>query len=1212
MQQITVSSTLSMEEVEAGCGMPYWLAMALSEGRKLMIIHPGEAARKQAIAHLHSMRKEGIVDSSLHLTIERFVKLLHLDLRLPAVMEDNGITFEITHQALKSHANDYGFPLIQSNPKHNWTRSRSQRILALHSQIIGLLKPQNWEDDPGAMTCDQVIRSLEKSRGMTHHSRVAKVVLEQITKTSQVPFSLRDVDGIIMLNHANGLTEVELSILERISNLVNLHQLVNPGSYRLGFHGEYISDIHPIKSDSDLPTWVPPHELWVSNKPQEWRSTSSNTEIFHLMLESENHSAPAIADILSKLDDEDVTIVDGNALNLEKKLAPYLDNFGIRLRGKSIPVSSSSAVSRILSLIDISKGEEAWSLNRLQELEEQTNLPLRWEILDLEHPLNSDWSPKLNSETLVEIARGFHVLGGRGSLRRWLSTLSKATPRIAGDEKQSKYLEESQWWLASISRWMHPILSEKDRIVSMEPCIGCISGKELPLPDPPEDIISWFNSLLDQIDWLALSERDLLESNAIPGLQHLVETISILSQESTISFGENDFSEMLENLARNTTIPSRRGTDLGFRVLTPQQALGTTSEILILSGMDSQTWSMKPPTIPWLDENSRMKLGLNKPDERLRKGRHHLRHLLNSAKVVIILDSSLQDGIELSGPLEEWFNIVANDEEVKLENAPPFLSLSDWSPKTPNRSWCWQTIPGVGLRLVHKVSSMEMTGLGVHTHRSGILPRDNRQRAGLALIEDREMTEPPLNPESIAIAAKNELIPDQFSRRKDTALEGEIRTFENSGNLIRTYDYKMTPNRNNPPNSRNSPIWPHLGYHTESESFLGIDPRPITPSSTNLVAIDVRTGLSQVNLKLPKVWSQSRLQSWLFCPRKAWYEKHLKLGTEEEIPEDLAANARGNIVHFVAQAIFEAHLTSNLPDKLSSLQSGLKTSDLWDIALNTLIDKAPWMKRADGISAHRCKDLIGVTPSVWNSWLEGELDIPIGGRIGRMILEELSMINCAPIACEWQINSGNQNFVTMTLPSSPEKSESESSFNFTGVIDRVDALLIDYEFDDNATILPLDIDLNENLPTSQLVIIRDIKSLDGPRDNGKDLRHMKGLFEELQLALYARSWEITNPGHRVVGVGVTQVGIETQSWVEIDPDFIDLVEEKSIGNTTQYLVNQYRRPGEGVQPKSNPFRAWMRERISTANRVIEMAKSGQVPCNCSTIDSCRCMDRRGW
>ena len=1209
---------LSMEAIEAGVGAPNWLLEAIVSGQRLMVIHSTEASRKQTISDLHNMIGGGIVDSSHHLTIQRLISMLHIDLRLPAVMEDDGVTFELTHQALSSHAADYGFPLLQPNPQNVWTRSRSHRILSLHREIISLLKPHNWEEDPGAISCDKALKKLENKTGMTHPSRRARVVLDAITETDQIPFSLRDLSGIIMLDHASSLSEVEIAIMSRISQLVNLHQLVNPGSHRLGYHGEYIEDIHPVRKQSDLPNWVPEHKVWIPKQQQGWKSPNSNSNIYHLMVESENQSISAIGDLLSRVEG-DVMIVDGDSSNLRKKLSSHLENQGFRLRGENSTISSSPAVSRILSIIGISRGEEAWSLTRLTDLVEQIGLPMTWGVMNLEHPTDPAWKPKLHPETLVEIARGFHILGGRGSLRRWLSTLSQATPRFTGDEDQSRALEESQWWLAAMSRWMAPILSKQDREVAMQKCIGCISGEELPLPELIENPIIWFNSLLEQIDWRLLAGRDYVESNSIPGLQYFIESLTRLTQEMGLDFEGDDFCEMLQHLASNTQLPSRRGTDTGIRILNPNQALGTTSDTLILSGLNSNKWSMKSPSVPWLDEMSRMRLGINRPDDGLRKGRHHLRHLLNSSKTVVILDSSLQDGIEPAGPLEEWFSTISTDEdELNLENPPSFIDSNDWKPDTPDRSWSWQTIPDIGLRLVHKVSSMEMLADGVRTHRSGKLPRDELQRAGLASIEGREITSQPLNQNSILEAVKKDLLPDQYNRRKGISSfdVGEIFPFEDSGKMIRTKDYRLIPNRNNIPSARDSSQWPHLGEVTEKKAILGIDPRPILPSSTGIKTLDERTGITGVSLRLPKIWSQSRLQAWLFCPRKAWIDRHLRLGQEEKVPEDLAANARGNIVHFVEEAVLRAHGVEDeqIAEQAITLAEGpLKDiNDAWQVVLKTLMEKAPWMKRADGVAAHRCRDLIGVSPSQWVSWLEGEETIPVGGRLGRMIQADFGLRDCAPIASEWEVRVNSNRNVTIVLPSSPEQETEEKSFKITGFIDKVDEVLVDYKLEKEAETIPLDLNLKQHVPVSKLVIIRDIKSMDGPKDDGKEARHLKGLFDEVQLALYARAWEIGNPGHRVIGIGVTQVGIDTHPWVELDPDFIDLLSESKVGIVTQSLVNQYRRPGESTPAESNPFRAWMRERITTANRVIENAEAGKIPCNCPTIGSCLGSKRGGW
>ena len=343
------------------------------------------------------------------------------------------------------------------------------------------------------------------------------------------------------------------------------------------------------------------------------------------------------------------------------------------------------------------------------------------------------------------------------------------------------------------------------------------------------------------------------------------------------------------------------------------------------------------------------------------------------------------------------------------------------------------------------------------------------------------------------------------------------------------------------------------------------------------------------------------------------------LGDSDQMEEDLAASTRGNIVHVVEEAILRAHgLDENglaaTPFPLFAGSVG-SVENAWQIALETLAENATWMRREDGISAHRCRDLIGVSPIQWKEWLEHASPIPIGGRIGRMIESDFALTNVAPIATEWELSGENGKHVSIELPES-----SEDSFLLRGRIDRVDQLVnISVEESETQEIVPLDFDLDNPPKSKRLIILRDIKSIDGTKDNGDNERHLKGIFNELQLALYARAWEVANPGDRVIGVGATQVGNQTQHYVEIDPEFFDLCTQLNVGIVGGDTHGHYRMPGDSKDEKSNPFRAWMRERITTAIRVINSAKSGNIHpepsrmCKyCPISDACPSAQRGGW
>ena len=163
---------------------------------------------------------------------------------------------------------------------------------------------------------------------------------------------------------------------------------------------------------------------------------------------------------------------------------------------------------------------------------------------------------------------------------------------------------------------------------------------------------------------------------------------------------------------------------------------------------------------------------------------------------------------------------------------------------------------------------MEIEKSVVRTHRSGFLGRDEIQRAGLASIESRKPKLPPLNPNGLIVAAENEVLSDQLSRRRtgDDLQIGQIHTFASASQRILSSDMKLIPTKTKPANARDSEVWPHLGIMAKKGLGIPIDPRPIQPPSTTLKELDEITGRSTIKLNLPKVWSQGRLNLGLNVP----------------------------------------------------------------------------------------------------------------------------------------------------------------------------------------------------------------------------------------------------------------------------------------------------------------------------------------------------------
>ena len=125
-----------------------------------------------------------------------------------------------------------------------------------------------------------------------------------------------------------------------------------------------------------------------------------------------------------------------------------------------------------------------------------------------------------------------------------------------------------------------------------------------------------------------------------------------------------------------------------------------------------------------------------------------------------------------------------------------------------------------------------------------------------------------------------------------------------------------------------------------------------------------------------------------------------------------------------------------------------------------------------------------------------------------------------------------------------------------------------------------------------MVVIRDLKSTEAstsPQD-----RHKKGLFEELQLAVYARAWELSHPGDLVIGAGISVLGYESEHFVEISKWAPPWMQKGDAGTITRLVQDLYRFHDEGSQSESDPFRAWLTQRLIVASGVVTRASSGMI------------------
>ena len=1161
--------SITIEETPPG-RFPEWLfshianqaldPRPVSEGgySKILVLYPNEESKREIMARLSDI---GFAfDRTLHHTLDSLKSSLMNDLRLPRKIALDPSFHRILHDYCAMKASKLFFPLINPLPNMAWGPGKTLALSQLHSFLSEEQAVESWKG-PGINSFTEILREIEGKIGGTHPDFLTSRIINGL-EGGITPFTLLDIDGIIMLDHAPSMTRSNTNLLSSLSRIKPIHQLTYPGSYRLGHHGAQIQDTYPITRTDDLPWWVPRHRI---SKDKE------DPELERILVNSEDQSFEAAIKIAKSVMDEDskstVMIIDPAFEENQAKWKKMSNNIGIPSTGTKQPITSSPIGHWIHELANLGSGPNAFSMERLRLIALQDSL----NPFSAHSDINSEGSisPIPDIELLANIARSEHILGGQGALRRWLEALSR-TPRIT-DNAESR--ESTHWWLLSLACSLSPLLEDSDRkILSDEKLTrGCLSSQNLKVTTPPSDGDEWLQTIIKSLD-LTLQEA-ILDGNTLPP-SSIVSTI--INEHSKLRYlqdsmdqkppkGGQDWVVEISSILRDSPLPLQSsGINSRLNILPPEAALGCSSDLVILTNLSSSSWNLKSPKMPFIGETERHKFGLLRPDTPIRDARHHLRHIVNCGERIILIDPSIEKSSPLASPVEELLHMCKDPISFK----------------------------------------------GTHDDYPG--PRDQRQADGRRIREMLPPNKIPLNPSSVTIPLDRELQRDRERRQPKKADEAGYLKPENRNRIIQ-FDYedliRKTPKGTEKP--RYAQTWPVIGALSENgKKTATIDPRPFSPSPTGAEVSDERHGFSSGTNQTVGRWSPSRLQEWARCPRRGWMTKGLRIRDEEIQSEDLDPRTQGDLLHQIhhdlicdilsmeerkERDISEA-LEGEAPINLST--SEIPPEELMKRALGSLDKLAPWLERADGVSTYRLRMLTGMPRDEWRSWLASPKDTPLGGRIGELILSELKLSDSMPIAIEWDISDGKPEGTQISLePSdtSPHQVELPPIY-VNGFIDRVDLI----PFDEDATvwvdqdgseeIAPIRVSSRKDWKPRRRVIIRDLKtSEDKPADRNK-----KGLLEELQLAIYARAWEVCHPGDLVVGAGISTIGHETSHFLEASPNYFPEATNISVGEISSLTESLHRFPDESNEPTSDPFRAWLSQRLSVSLGVSKGAQEGRV------------------
>ena len=1174
---MVLEQTLSVtnEEVQPG-PLPAWLldhirrqsfdSLPRSKGgpSRILVLYPGEEARRE---NLERLADEGLViDRTLHHTMDSLEKSLLADLRMPRILSLSGGWNLLLNVACAQAAANLHFPILHPIPQFEWNRNKTRSLTALHSVLAREGRLEEW-DGAGIDGFSRVLRDLENRLGGTHPDFVTGRVIDGLQRnldSDSCPFSLSEVDGIVMLDHSPVLPSQRTDLLRTISQHRPIHQLVYPGNFRQGIHGFLLEDQYPIKESENLPDWLPLHEVADFSDGIE----TSNYRRFRL--QRETHSIPLttrlIAEQLGTNPASSILLIDPTSEEDTHQWIRALSDLGISLPNSHSMASSKPLGHWLSALAGVCHGPNAWSLDSLRALSLQGSLSLFSKLNA--HPTHEEILPQASADLLSELARSDHILGGAGALERWLVTLAREEPDIhKGPTK-----EATQWWLLSLAQSNSPLLADFDRgaLSNRDLWRGCHSGQHLPQLKAKSNGDEWLTAALSRVD-LESGIESADGSNSLPAavVQSLVDAHSRLRKMQLttgqpISQGGVEWVVELETILSSTTVRSGGGNSRGkVRLTTPEGALGCTADLVILANVSSASWDLRVQKIPLLGDEERHRQGILRPDTPIRQARHHLYHLLSAANSeIVILDPSQDKSTPVAAPIREWIR----------ENSPDSNSLIlEESPGRENDSSNQRWQDGNSLRNVQAPSRVA------------------------------------LNPSAVSIPLDVEIQEDR-ERRQPRRVDGEGYLLESATPHIWAIENSLllrkSPKKSTSP--RMASRWPVVGGPRRAS----IDPRPLSPEATGSAPFDSRHGHTAGAEQTVPIWSASRLKQWLSCPRRGWLTRGLYAEEEERQREDLDSRVQGNLLHKVHHQLIERILgvkensertleqmrNSGLP--LNIATASLSDIELHSMALEILADLAPWLERTDAVSNSRLRMLTGFSRDEWLDWLRDGGPTPLAGRIGRMVTAERTLRGAIPIAIEWEALSFDEDGIEISLPEelSSHGDGALPALRLRGEIDRVDLLPFDSEksiFEDESgstSVAPIRFKDGDWKPR-RMIIIRDIKT----SESEPLKRHRIGLLEELQLALYARAWEVAHPGDLVVAAGISVIGHNTDHFLEVSgivPTYSPLLEIGDVSH--QQTTNLHRFPDEEPEEASDSFRAWLAQRLTTALATAAGAASGRV------------------
>ena len=145
------------------------------------------------------------------------------------MIPNEGPLTSILHSECKKEAARLGFPLINPLPEMKWGKGKTEALVTLHRHLSRDLVANRW-DGPGITTFRRIIHRMEKKLRFTHPDMVCERIIDAL-EGGRVPFTISDIDGIIMLDPSPVMCRSFSETLLSLSKLRPIHQFTYPQIY---------------------------------------------------------------------------------------------------------------------------------------------------------------------------------------------------------------------------------------------------------------------------------------------------------------------------------------------------------------------------------------------------------------------------------------------------------------------------------------------------------------------------------------------------------------------------------------------------------------------------------------------------------------------------------------------------------------------------------------------------------------------------------------------------------------------------------------------------------------------------------------------------------------------------------------------------------------------------------------------------------------------